>query len=71
MNSGLFDNSSQTIGPKGLNFSEFDGGHPEVIIRMFGEDWSKPCPWGYFISKFPGWGHSIAPILWTETMKSS
>ena len=37
----LFGNSSQTIGPKGLKFSGFDGGQPGVFIRTFGEDRSK------------------------------
>ena len=28
MKISLFDNSFQTIAPKGLKFSVFDGGHP-------------------------------------------
>ena len=53
---GLFANSSQTIGTKGLTFLGFDGITLGVIIRKFGEDGVKPCPWGFFFfpSKFPG-----------------
>ena len=39
----LSGNSSQTIGPKELKFLKSDGGHPEVVIRKFGEDWSTTC----------------------------
>ena len=35
----LFGNYSQTIGPEGLKFSGFDGGHPGDIIRKFGDDY--------------------------------
>ena len=34
----LSGNSSQMIGPQGFKFSEFDGGHPEVVTRKFDED---------------------------------
>ena len=53
----LSSNSSQTIGPTGFKFSGFDGGLPGVVIREFGEDWSKIQPVGQFFSKIPGWGH--------------
>ena len=46
MKIGLFDDSSQTIGPKGLKFSGFDKGYPGVIIKKFGEDMSKTMPVG-------------------------
>ena len=32
------------IGPKTLKLSEFDGDHPGVVIRKFGEDRSKTLP---------------------------
>ena len=56
----LFNDSSQSIGPKGLNFSQFNGGHPRVVMRKFSEDQSKILPVGY-TSKFPGWAHN--PML--------
>ena len=47
--------------PKGFNFSGFDGGHPGMVIRKFGEDQSKTLPMGLFSPKFPGWGHNSVP----------
>ena len=44
MKIGLFNNSSQPIGTKGLRFSKFDGDHPGVVIRWFHEIRVKPCP---------------------------
>ena len=44
MKIGLLSNSSETIGPKGVKFSGFDGGHLGVVIRKFGEDQSKTLP---------------------------
>ena len=38
MKIGLFSNSSQTIRPKGLKISWFDGGHPRDVITRFSED---------------------------------
>ena len=36
------------IGPSELKFLGFDGGHPRVVIRKFGEDWSKILPVGLY-----------------------
>ena len=47
----LSGNYSQIIGPKGLKFSGFDGGHPGGIIKKFGEDQIIPYLWGYFPPK--------------------
>ena len=44
----LFGNYSQTIKPKGLHFSWFDEGHPEDVIRKFGEDQSETLAEGLF-----------------------
>ena len=30
---GLFDNSSQKIGPKRIQFSDFDGGYSGLVMR--------------------------------------
>ena len=51
MKIGLFNNFSQTIGPKGINFLSFDGGLPGVVITKFGEDQSKTLPVGLFLPK--------------------
>ena len=40
------------IGLKGHKFSGFDGGHPGVITRKFGKDWSKTMPEGLFFQNF-------------------
>ena len=48
---GLFDNSSQMIVLKGLRFSRFDGGHPGVVIKRYGEDRSKTLLVWLFFSK--------------------
>ena len=56
-----FDNPSQTMGPKGLEFSGFDGDYPGVITRKFGEDKSKTLPVGIFPPKFPEWSHNSMP----------
>ena len=51
------------MGPKGLKFSGFDGGHLGVIIRKLGEDQSKTLPVGLFPSLkfFAGCGHNSMP----------
>ena len=41
------------VGPEGLNFSVFDGGHPGWLQGSLMKIGVKPCPVGYF-SKFPG-----------------
>ena len=47
------------VGPKGLKFSGFDGGHPVVVIRKFGGDQSKTLPVELFFPlKFPGCGRN-------------
>ena len=43
----LFANYSQMIGPKEFKFSGFDGDHPGVVIRKFGEVRIKSCLWVY------------------------
>ena len=58
MKIGLFDNSLQTIGPKALKSSGFDGG---VVIRKFGEEWSKILPMQLFFSKSPAWDYNSMP----------
>ena len=57
MKFGLFKNSSQPIGPKGLKLSGFDG----VVIRKFGEDRSKALPLVLLFSQFSDWNHNSMP----------
>ena len=48
----LLGNSFYMIMPKGLEFLVYDG-HPVVVIRKSGEDWSKTLPYAIFSLKFP------------------
>ena len=52
------------IGPKGVKFLHFDGGHPGVVKSKFGKDWrkEKPSLWGFFPLKFPGLCHNSVPL---------
>ena len=59
---GLFANSSRMIGPKGLKFLGFDGSHPGVVIRKFGEEQSRILHVGLFFSlKYPGCDQNSMP----------
>ena len=58
VNIGLFANSYQTIGPKGLKYTGFNEGHPGVVLRKFGEDRSKTLPMRLFFPPKNSWSWS-------------
>ena len=58
---GLFTNSFQKIGPKGLKYTGFNESHLGMVIRKFGEDPSITLPWAISSQKFPGCDYNSMP----------